>query len=207
MPRRHRILLATALLTGLVTAVVMHALAPPGTPPEYADERPEQAASGYVSHNVSTFVAVPPAEFRAWGSTRDLSDVIQPVEGLSPVVGTTPLRGDWDPARDRTGDRRRVQFADGHYLAEEVLADTPDRFRYMIWGFTGHQRLAVQHAVAEFTYTERDEGTEVRWTYSFLPTSPLARPFVTNFVDRTMASMMSATLEDMRSGAEHHLLN
>jgi hypothetical protein len=205
MPNRSRTLLATTLLTGLLAAAAVRALTPPGTPPEYAGERPEPAASGYVSHTDSTFVPVPRAEFLAWVNARDLGDIVEPGEGLSPVVATTPLRGHWDPDRDRTGDRRRVQFADGQYLAEEVLADTPDHFRYMIWGFTGPQRLAVRHAVAEFTYADRDGGTDLRWTYSFLPTSPLTRPFVTNFVGSTMASMMSATLEGMRSGAERDL--
>jgi Polyketide cyclase / dehydrase and lipid transport len=194
MPRRHLPHLARLLN------------APPGTPPEYAGERPEPATSGYVSHTASTFVPVPRAAFLAWVNARDLGDIVEPGEGLSPVVATTPLRGRWDPDRDRTGDRRRVHFADGHYLAEEVLADAPDRFRYMIWGFTGGQRLAVRHAVAEFSYAERDGGTDLRWTYSFLPTSPLTRPFVTKFVGRAMTSMMSATLDGMRSGAERDLV-
>jgi hypothetical protein len=177
------------------------------TPPDYAGERPEPANSGYVSHTATAFMAVPRAEFLAWVNGRDLGDLVEPGKGMSAVTGTTPLRGHWDPDRDRTGNRRRVHFADGTYLAEEVLADTPDRFRYMIWGFTAAQRFAVRHAVAEFTYTDRAGGTDVRWTYSFLPTNLLTRPFVAAFVGRTMASMMSTTLEGMRSGAEGDLVH
>lgn len=60
----------------------------------------------------------------------------------------------------------------------------------------------MRYAVAEFTYIERAGGTDVQWTYSFRPTSPLTRPFVAAFVRRTMTSMMRATLEGMRSDAE-----
>ena len=150
---------------------------------------------------------MPPTQFIAWVNQpgRDLNDIVEAGEGMPAVVRTVPLRGDWDPNGDRTGDRRRVEFADGHYLAEEVLADTPERFRYMIWGFTSYQRVAVRYAVAEFTYAERDGGTELSWTYSFLPTNPLLRPFVQSFVDNTIASMMSGTLESMRAGAERDL--
>jgi hypothetical protein len=176
------------------------------TPPEYPGDRPQPATSGYVSHTATTFAAVPRTAFLAWANGRELGDLVEPREGMSAVTGTVPLRGHWDPGRDRTGNRRRVEFADGTHLAEEVLADTPDRFRYMIWGFTGPQRFAVRYAVAEFTYTERDGGTDVRWTYSFHPTSPLTRPFVAAFVRRTMRSTMSATLEGMRSGAERDLV-
>jgi polyketide cyclase/dehydrase/lipid transport protein len=181
-------------------------LNPRRTPPEYAGERPEPATSGYVSNTASAFIAAPRAEFLTWVNGRDLADLVEPGKGMSAVAGTTPLRGHWDPGRDRTGNRRRVHFADGHYLAEEVLVDTPDRFGYMIWGFTGAQRFAVRYAVAEFTYADRAAGTDVRWTYSFLPTSPLTRPFVTAFVRRTMTSMMNATLAGMRSGAERDLV-
>lgn len=203
-PWRRCALVATALLA-VVLAAAVPVFTPPAAPPAYPGPRPEPVGSGYVSHTAAVSVGVPRAEFLAWVNGRDLGDIVAPADGLSPVVGTTPLRGDWDPARDRTGDRRRVQFADGHHLAEEVLADTPDRFRYIIWGFTGPQRLAVRHAVAEFAYADRPGGTDVRWTYSFLPTNPLARPFVTRFVGSTMAPMMSATLEGMRAGAEREL--
>jgi Polyketide cyclase / dehydrase and lipid transport len=175
------------------------------TPPDYAGARPEPAAAGYVSHTATAFVRAPRAEFLAWVNGHELGDLVEPGKGMSRVARTTPLRGHWDPDRDRTGNRRRVEFADGNHLAEEVLADTSDRFRYMIWGFTGPQRIAVRYAVAEFTYAERDGGTDVHWTYSFHPTSPLTRPFVAAFVGRTMVTMMSATLEGMRSGAERDL--
>ncbi|WP_181783878.1 SRPBCC family protein [Pseudonocardia pini] len=188
---------------GLGTLGAWSAVQPPAVPPAYDGPRPDPVADGYVSHTESVFVAVSPARYRAWVGGRDLSDVVAPPEGgLAAVVATTPLRGDWDPARDRSGDRRRVTFADGHHLAEEVLVDTPERFRYLIWGFTAPQRFAVAHGTAEFTYTAAPGGMTLSWTYSFLPSNGLVAPFVRGFVADTIAPMMRGTLEGMRVGAE-----
>lgn len=208
--RRRRVLTLSAacvLAAGALTIGAISFAAPPDTPPTYAGDRPEPASSGYIAHTESVFIAVPPKQFNSWVNApgRELGDIVDASEGLPPVVGTQPLRGDWNPAEDRTGDRRRVQFADGHYLAEEVLVDTPERFRYMIWGFTSYQRLAVRHAVAEFTYVERDAGTQLSWTYSFLPSTGIIRPLVSSFVERTIAPMMRGTLEGMRTGSERDL--
>jgi hypothetical protein len=204
--RRAAAVAALALVAGAAAAVVVRSTAPPATPPEYREDRPEPAVSGYASHTESTSVAVPRAAFLDWSSAQGLQDVIETGGGAVPaVVATVPLRGDWEPTGDSTGDRRRVAFADGHFLAEEVLADTPDRFRYMIWGFTGYQRFAVGHGVAEFRFAERPGGTEVTWTYSLLPTTRLMRPFVERFLRRSMAPMMRATLAATRARAERDL--
>lgn len=208
-PHRRRIALAAVgaaalLLLGGGVAGIARAVAPPEVPPAYSDERPEPAHSGYISHSESVFIGVPPDRFAAWVDEpgRNLSDIVAAPRGMPAVATTHPLRGDWDPAGDRTGDRRRVTFADGHHLAEEVLADNPESFRYVIWGFTGYQRFAVRYAVAEFTYAERAGGTQLSWTYSFMPTTGLVRPFVSDFVNTTIAAMMRGTLEGMRAGAE-----
>src|SRR5690606_159171 len=118
---------------------------------------------------------------------------------------TTALVGDWTPGT-REGDRRRVHFSDGHYLAEEVLVDTAEAFRYMIWGFTGPQRLTVDHGVAEFRFHRVDGGTRIEWVYSFLPRTRVLQPVVQRFLDRVMTPMMTATLDAMRTGIEndHH---
>jgi hypothetical protein len=201
-----RVGIVALVLVGLVGVGALGGwwlLRPPGTPPAYDGPRPEPQADGYVSRTESVFVAVPPERYRAWSDAQDLSDVVAPpADGLSPVVGTTPLRGDWDPTGDRTGDRRRVTFADGHHLAEEVLVDTDTRFRYLIWGFTAPQRFAVQHGVAEFVTTPAPGGTTVTWTYSFLPTAAPLTPFVRGFVEDTMGPMMRGTLAGLKAGAE-----
>lgn len=203
MSRTQVVSLVVVGVLGIGAVSISWLLAPPTVPPPYGGSRPEPVADGYVSRTESVFIAVPPDRFRAWVDGRDLSDVVAaPEGGLSPVVAATPLRGDWDPTQDRTGDRRRVTFADGHHLAEEVLVDTPDRFQYLIWGFTAPQRFAVQHGLAEFDYAPTTGGMTLTWTYSFLPTSGLIAPFVNNFLSDTITPMMRSTLVGMKEGAE-----
>ncbi|QSB15829.1 SRPBCC family protein [Natronosporangium hydrolyticum] len=205
--RRHRwriTLVASGVVLLTATAGTWSFLAPPSSPPDYTDERPEAGSDGYVSVTRSTLIDAPVAAVHSWNNepSRELDDLIEGGDDFPEVIGTTIIWGDWNPASDRTGDRRRVEFADGHYLAEEVLEDTPARFRYMIWGFTSHQRLAVRHGVAEFAFAAEGEQTRVTWTYSMKPTTPLLRPFVTNFLERTMSTMMEQTLAGMRAGVE-----
>ncbi len=172
------------LISGLAIAglcfAAWRATVPPTTPPDYEGARPDPREHGYVTVTDSVLIAAAPADVWAWSNdpTRTLEDIVQFDSGFPAVVGTEPLVGRWEPG-EREGDRRRVQFADGHYLAEEVLVDSDDTFRYMIWGFTSAQRFAVRHGVAEFQYHAEADGTRVTWTYSLLPTlgalSPLRR--------------------------------
>lgn len=175
------------------------------TPPDYSGPRPEPAAAGYASLVHDIRVGVPREVFLTWVNApgRDLGDLIEPADDLTRVVGTVNLRGDFDPASDRTGHRRRVEQATGHYLAEEVLADTPDEFRYMIWGFTDPRlRLAARYAVARFAFADDDGATCIRWTYSFMPTTPLLRPLVRSVLARAMGEMMRRTLAAWKRAAE-----
>jgi hypothetical protein len=196
--------MAITVAGAVAGAVVMiRFAAPPGTPSEYSGPRPEPAAEGYIAHQESVVVDVPAARLRTVLDGLDLSNVIEQTADLPRVARTHPLRGRWDPGSDRTGDRRRVELSDGHTLAEEVLVDTDDTFRYMIWGFTtSPQRFAVAHAIGEFRYEPMGEQTRLFWTYSFLPSVGLVRPFVQNFVDGPWTSMMTATIAGMREAAE-----
>lgn len=172
-------------------------------PPAYEGPRPEPAATGYASVTHAITVNATPERVRACNDdpALKLEDVVK-FEGDFPAVAETePLIGDWIPG-SRVGNRRRVRFTDGSYLAEEVLDDSADRFRYMIWGFTGAQRFAIRHGVAEFRYIEATGGTRLEWTYAFLPTARLLLPFARRFLARVMTPMMTATLAAMRTRAE-----
>ena len=197
------ILVISALAIVGLGFAAWRATVPPTTPPEYVGPRPDPREHGYVTVTDSVLVAAPPADVWAWlnDPTRTLEDIVHFDSGFPAVVGTEPLVGRWE-AGEREGDRRRVQFADGHYLAEEVLVDSDDTFRYMIWGFTSAQRFAVQHGVAEFRYHAEADGTRVTWTYSLLPTLGALSPFVEAFADSTLAPMMRATLTAMHDGIE-----
>lgn len=206
-PGRRRRLTRTLAIGGVALALLGVAAwrltAPPATPPAYAGARPEPREDGYVATTHSVFIAAPPAQVWAWSNDpgRTLEDIVQFDSGFPAVAGTEALVGNWAPG-EREGDRRRVRFADGHYLAEEVLVDTPTTFRYLIWGFTSMQRFAVQHGLAEFSYEPEADGTRLTWTYSLLPRLGVARPFVESFAETTMAPMMTATLSAMRDGIE-----
>jgi carbon monoxide dehydrogenase subunit G len=206
-PRARRILTRLGIV-GAATIAALGVVAwrltvPPGEPPDYSGERPALVDDGYVSVTHSVHVDAPPEQ--VWSSGNDpnlsLEDIVQFDNGFPAVDTTQPLVGEWTPG-ERVGDRRWVRFEDGHYLVEEVLADEPDVFRYQIWGFTSVQRIAVQHAVAEFRYEPEAGGTRLSWTYSFLPTTPILSGMVQSFLDSTMTPMMRATLAGLRDHAE-----
>jgi hypothetical protein len=175
----------------------------PREAPAYDGPRPNPDRKGYISVTHAIRINASSERVRAWNDdpNRALEDVVKFDATFPAVAATEPLIGDWSPG-SRAGNRRRVRFTDGNYLAEEVLDDSPELFRYMIWGFTSPQRIAVRLGRAEFRYTAGDSGTLVEWTYSLLPTVPVFRPFVRRFLTTVMTPMMTATLEYMRDGVE-----
>ncbi|MBZ2197979.1 SRPBCC family protein [Occultella gossypii] len=122
-------------------------------------------------------------------------------DGFPAVETTQPLVGDWIPG-ERVGSRRWVRFEDAQYLAEEVLVDDADVFRYQIWGFTSMQRFDLRHGVAEFRYQAEGDGTRLSWTYSLLPTAPILSGALRAFLDSTMTPMMQTTLAGLRDRAQ-----
>lgn len=201
--RRRIALSVTAATIAAIAVATLIVLTPPDVPPAYTEERPEPEQDGYVTVSHSTHIDAPPEHVAAWANDPDLSleEMVQFDGGFPAVVDTVALRGEWVPGT-RVGDRRRVEFADGHFLAEEVLVDEPLQFRYLIWGFTSPQRFVVRQGVAEFLYEDHAGGTRVTWTYSLLPTIGVLEPAVHGFLDDTMGPMMTATLDAMREGAE-----
>jgi hypothetical protein len=172
-------------------------------PPAYDGPRPEPAIKGYASVTHAITINATPEQVRAFNDNPalKLADIVKFEKNFPAVADTEPLIGEWIPG-SRVGNRRRVRFTNGSYLAEEVLDDSAARFRYMIWGFTGAQRFAIRHGLAEFRYVATAGGTRLEWTYAFLPTSGILRPFVRRFLTGVMTPMMTATLAAMRTGAE-----
>lgn len=199
-------LAGVAVLAVVTTFAVRQSLAPPQTPPAYTGARPELAEDGYVSHTESILIDGSVQEVRAWLNGAELEDLGLESDNTPSVVRTDILRGTWDPAQDRVGDRRRVVLDDGHFTVEEVLVDEPEMFRYVVWGYTNYARLMIDHAVGQFTYEDEGGDTRLTWTYSFQPRSPMVRPFLSNFVSGTWAELMRNTLVAMRDGAERETL-
>lgn len=204
--KRRQIMLYT--LSGLVIVVIAmfitarRFLAPPQTVPDYSGERPSVEEEGYISHTDSILVNTPYDLFYEWVETVNLEDIAEGTDDFPSVVDTEELRGTFDAAvEDRTGARRMVIFDDGHYAAEEILESTGPVFRYMVWGFTGIQRIFIDHAIGEFVFEQvGDEQTRLTWTYSFQPSSSVFRPFLSSFVNNTWAEFMENVLEAYEEG-------
>jgi Polyketide cyclase / dehydrase and lipid transport len=199
--------LAGIAVLGVVgTVAVRRFLAPPQTPPAYTGPRPEPAEDGYLSHTESIRVDAPTDTFRRWVNHTDLSELLVESRNLPRVARTEAVGGTFDPDQDRTGARRRVVLEDGHFSAEEVLVDTPEVFRYIVWGYTNYARLMIEHAIGEFHFHDEEGKTRLTWTYSFRPRSALVRPFLSRFVNGTWADLMRKTLQAMREGGERQAL-
>lgn len=192
----------------LVAAVsIRQFLAPPSTAPDYDEPRPALADDGYVTNTESIMIDLPRDEVHGWVSNpeRELEDFVDSDDDFPEIVGTDDIVGDFSDIGNREEARRIVNFADGHFLAEEVISDSEDSFRYMIWGFTSYQRLAVDHGVAEFTFIDHGERTEIKWTYSLQPRNAIVRPAVNSFMEGALQTMMEDTLAGMKEGAESEL--
>lgn len=170
-------------------------------PPAFDGPRPDPYRPGYVSVAEAIRIAAAPEQVIAWNAEQPLADTVDFESRFPAVVETVPLHGRWIPG-ERVGDRRRVRFSDDSFLAEEVLIDTPETFRYLIWGFTARLRFAVRQGRAEFRHLPDQGGTRVEWTYALLPTAAVLRPVVGLFLRRVMTPMMTATLTGMRDGIE-----
>lgn len=179
---------------------------PAGAPrraPAYDGPTPPAAASGYVAHAEVRDVALAAARYRRWADDAPLDDILGGDPHVPAVVGTTVLRGRWNAP----GARRRIALADGHYAAEEVVAneELPDGshlFRYVVFGYTSSVRAVLDHAVGEFRTVPLQEAvSRVEWTYRFHPRSALVRPAVARFVRRVWAPYMATVLTAMTERA------
>ncbi len=83
-----------------------------------------------------------------------------------------------------------MRLSDGHFVAEEVVTDTAEVFRYVVWGFTSCRCIAVHHAVGTFTF-DGDAERAADLDLAFRPTTALLRPVLTRFVDGDWAAYMA----------------
>ena len=203
--RTHRVfgplMVAIAAAATVLAIGIGRFLAPPETPPAYSDAKPEAGTDGFVMHRESILIDVPLERYVEWSARVPLESILPGSDDIPRVIGTEPVNGEWG----QVGARRRVVLEDGHYVAEEILAnDTPRRFRYQVWGYTNVARLMIAYAIGEFILIEEDGKTRVAWTYSFQPTTGIARPLLTRFVGGAWADYMRAVLLTMRTAAERH---
>ena len=192
MRRLSRVLVA---LSGLALAACA-APAPPDAPPAYTAP-PPVATDGAIPVGASAFVPMAPERLRAFLAERPMTSFLAPSGSLAPPVGAGVLSGDWA----EPGAARWVELADGHYIAERVVANEPERFRYQIYVFTNAAGRGVDQIVAEQRFVAVEGGTRFEWDYDVYPRSALTRPFVSRFVERELRPYIEAGTAAMARAA------
>jgi hypothetical protein len=80
------------------------------------------------------------------------------------TVEVTDQTGDWDAV----GQTRTLHLSDGGSVVETLtLVDDPSRFQYQLTDFTGFFGWIVSYARAEWDFDAAEEGTRIRWSYTF----------------------------------------
>ena len=90
-----------------------------------------------------------------------------PKAGLLPaVVEVRDQSGSWDTV----GRTRRLMLSDGGHVIE-TITDTrsPTFFAYELSDFQKLFGRLIMGARAEWEYSRQEEGTRIRWTYTFFP--------------------------------------
>jgi hypothetical protein len=191
--------LKPALLTSLLTTLVIGCAAALKESPDPTGPRPALDQGGFVSHTEEITVGVPIRFLVEWRRSKPLETTLRGTARIAGVARTEMIRGIWGDV----GARRRVVRKDGNQTLEEILEnDQPTWFRYEVWGFTDSARIFTNYAVGEFQYSEVPGGTAVKWTYSFHRTSLFAQPFLSWRVQTDFAEFMRSTLQTMKERAE-----
>ena len=120
-----------------------------------------------VAVTVSGVARTEPATAFAAIAPADLTRIFTGMGPLPAVVGTHAQTGAWD----HVGATRTVELSDRSEAREAITAyDAPAHFAYRLEGFTGPLRLVVEGADGAWWFSAGARGgTDVRWTYVFLP--------------------------------------
>ena len=113
-------------------------------------------------------------------------DVIAPIDlasiftGYGPLPGVRGVRdqsGDWD----HVGAQRVVELTDGNEARERITHfEPPGYFAYEVGPFSGPLNRLVERADGEWWFARATGGTEITWTYTFIPRSRMG--FVVRWV-------------------------
>jgi hypothetical protein len=110
-----------------------------------------------------------------WNTATPLTPVgFYPKSGALPgVVEVRNQTGNWD----KPGQTRQLMLSDGGWVVEHTMNVEPNRF--FAYNLTDFQKVfghLVDHARAEWTFSEVADGTNIHWSYTFFPKSAGARP-------------------------------
>jgi hypothetical protein len=135
-------------------------------PTELAKPPAIDSAAPMISRTEVVAIDRPPAAVHDGVVLGALEEVVLATKRLPGVAGVTPLTpGPWGAP----GGRRIVRLTDGAETTEQVLENTPERFRYQVWNYTTAAAKPVAYALGEFRFAPLDGGarTELTWTYAF----------------------------------------
>lgn len=115
------------------------------------------------------------------------------------VPGVADVEGHKD-AWSAVGQQRLLRLTDKSIVREELREFTPGAgFRYRIFGFSKPLSDLVEEGVGAFEITARPEhASELAWTYSLTPVTPLTELPVRLFLLATFPSYMRAALKRLK---------
>jgi hypothetical protein len=128
----------------------------------------------------------------------DLSQIFTGFGPLPAVRGNREQTGAWD----HVGASRVVELSDGSEAPERITDyAAPHYFAYRVGPFTSSLRRVVRHADGAWWFSDAgDDGTHVRWSYTFQlhgPAAPFARlviaPLWRAYARRVLARAIAAT--------------
>jgi hypothetical protein len=128
-----------------------------------------------------------------------LEDILTGWGPVPAVVRSSNQSGPWDVP----GSSRTVHLEDGS-TAREAVTDcrAPAYFAYTVKDFTSPVRFLASEARGQWWFDERPGGgTDVRWTYAFVPRSAAAAAVLAPIVGHAWRRFMRAGLENLLAPA------
>lgn len=124
-----------------------------------------------------------------------LPKVLTGYQLLPAVVRTSDNTGPWD----RPGTVRTVHLADGTTAREQVTAyEAPRYFAYRTSDYTFALRYLATHAEGQWWFEERNNGTKVRWTYTFHPRNWFSAALLAMFVRTQWVGLMRTCIMNLQ---------
>jgi hypothetical protein len=150
------------------------------------------------SNAIAEFVAAASLT-QTWNTATPLTPVgYYPKSGALPgVVEVRDQTGNWD----RPGQTRQLMLSDGGWVVEHTMNVEP--YSFFAYNLTDFQKIfgvLVEHARAEWTFTEVSGGTNIHWSYTFFPKSRAAVPVLALIIKLLWGPYMKKVLPGI--GAE-----
>lgn len=173
---------------------------PPAVPPSDFSTRPAITGEGYAKAVILQDFPMVPSDLRAWFAVDN--KVVAAMDGGDEIAGpkeSVYFDGVWP----EPGANRRIELTDGHFVLEQVISNTPEKFEYQIWNMTNEVSSNVDYiyGVQEFAPLS-DNATRMTWTYNVKPNAGFKRPFVQRFVNKAIEPMLSGALTTLAEEAD-----